>query len=82
MEPIENLTVGLIKQLVTDTAYRKANIFRAKTSTLISTNVDMRSNTIVGEFRSALIDDQSIRWGDSEVQSPFSLSTISVPNVL
>ena len=77
-EPIDNLSIGLIKQLCTDSVYRKANIFKVQTSKLISTNVERSANCIEGEFRAALIYDQSIRWGRSDAQAPFSLSTISV----
>ena len=78
IEHIENLTIGIVRQLCTDSVYQRAKIFRVKTSALISTNVDKIANSIVGEFRSALIYDQSIRWGASEQQAPFSLVTISV----
>ena len=78
VEHIENLTIGMVRELCTDSVYVKAKIFRVRTSALISTNVDKIGNSIVGEFRSALIYDQSIRWGASEPQAPFSLDTISV----
>ena len=77
-EPIENLSIGLIKQLCTDSVYRKAKIFKVQTSKLISTNVERSANCIEGEFRAALIYEQSIRWGGSDAEAPFALSTISV----
>ena len=77
-EPIENLSVGLIKQLCTDAVFRKANIFTVQTSKLISTHVERSKNCIEGEFRSGMIYEQSIRLGRSDVQEPFSLSTIIV----
>ena len=45
---------------------------------LLSTNVERSANCIEGEFRAALIYEQSIRWGRGDAQAPFSLSTISV----
>ena len=78
IEHIENLSTTLIRLLCTASVYVKAKIFRVKNSSLLSTNVDKVGNTIVGEFRSALIYDQSIHWGGSRDQSPFSLDTISV----
>ena len=77
-EPIEDLSIGLIKQLCTDAVFRKAIIFTVQTSKLISTNVERSKNCIEGEFRSGMIYEQSIRWGTSDVQVPFSLSTIIV----
>ena len=78
IEPIENLNRRLIRNLCTASVYAKAKIFECRTSKLISTNVDRRANTIEGEFRSALIYDQSIRWGISSEESRFSLETILV----
>ena len=77
-EAIEDLSIGLIKQLCTDAVYKKGNIFTVQTSKLISTNVERNKNCIEGEFRSGMIYEQSIRWGTSDIQVPFSLSTIMV----
>ena len=77
-EPIEDLSVTLIKRLCTDSVFRKANIFTVQASKLISTYVERSKNSIEGEFRSGMIYEQSIRWGRSDVQVPFSLSTIIV----
>ena len=77
IEHIDNLSITLIRQLCTNSVYVKAKIFRVKSSTLISTTVDKAGNNIAGEFRSAMIYDQSIRWGGSSEQTPFSLNTIS-----
>ena len=62
----------------TDSVFRKANIFTVQASKLISTYVEKSKNSIEGEFRSGMIYEQSIRWGRSDVQVPFSLSTIIV----
>ena len=78
IEHIDNLSITLIRKLCTNSVYVKAKIFRVKSSTLISTTVDKAGNNIAGEFRSAMIYDQSIRWGGSSEQTPFSLNTISV----
>ena len=77
-EPIQDLSIGLIKQLCTDGVFRKANIFTVETSKLISTNVESVENCIEGEFRSGMIYEQSIGWGTCDIQAPFSLSTITV----
>ena len=78
IEPIPNLTEQLIKKLCTSRVFRRGNIFEAKTSFLFSTCVNRSTNSIVGEFRAALIYEQSIYWGSSGVESPFSLETIRV----
>ena len=77
-EPIQDLSIGLIKQLCTDGVFRKANIFTVQTSRLISTNVESVENSIESEFRSGMIYEQSIRWGTCDVKAPFSLGTITV----
>ena len=78
IEPIMALSIAQIKKLCTESVYRKANIFRVKQSNLISTNVNRCANSIVGEFRAALIYEQSICWGVSDIESPFALETIRV----
>ena len=78
IEHIDNLTIKLIRHLCTYSDYVKAKIYREKNCTLISTIVDKARNNIAREFRSALIYDQSIRWGGSSEQTPITLNTISV----
>ena len=78
IEPIQSLTRTLIKKLCTDSVYRRAKIFEAASSFLISTSVTTSTNSIVGEYRAALIYEQSIFWGTTAMESPFSLDTIRV----
>ena len=78
IEPILNLSIHLIKKLGTESVYRRANIFKVKTSNLISTNVNRSTNSIMGEFRAALIYDQSICWNTSNIEKPSNLETIRV----
>ena len=78
IEPIQNLTRTLIKKLCTDSVYRRAKIFDVASSFLISTCVTSSTNSIVGEYRAALIYEQSIYWGSTAMESPFSLDTIRV----
>ena len=78
IEAIVNLSILLIKKLGTESVYRRANIFKVKTANLISTNVNRSKNSIVGEFRAALIYKQSICWNSSNIETPFNLVTIRV----
>ena len=78
IEPIGNLSILMIKKLCTESVYKRANIFKVKKSNLISTNVNRSTNSIVGEFRAALIYEQSICWESSDIESPFTLETIRV----
>ena len=70
--------VGHLSHIFAPGVFRKANIFTVHTSKLISINVESSKNCIECEFRSGMIYEQSIRWGRSDVQVPFSLSTIIV----
>ena len=78
IEPIGNLSILMIKKQCTESVYKRANIFKVKKSNLISTNVNRSTNSIVGEFRAALIYEQSICWEYSDIESPFTLETIRV----
>ena len=78
IEPIPGLTPRLIKKLSTASIFKRAKIFEVKHSFLISTSVDRSLNSIAGEFRSALIYEQSIFWGSTSIESPFCLDTIHV----
>ena len=53
-------------------------MFEVTYSFLISICVDTSTNSIVGEYRAALIYKQSICGGSTGLDSPFSLDTIRV----
>ena len=76
---IEGLSLSKIKQLTSESIYRKAKRFEVKASTVISTQVLPQTNCINGFYRAVKIYKQQITWGvENSARDPFSLSTINV----
>ena len=63
MTRVPGLSVELVKSLAKGSVWNKAKKFQIKTSTVVSTRVELSKNTIHGEVRRGFIYDQEISWG-------------------
>ena len=78
MIKVPGLSVELVKSLAKGSVWNKAKKFQVKTSTVVSTRVELSKNTIHGEVRRGFIYDQVISWGSNDTSEEFNLQTILV----
>ena len=77
VDKIPGLNLTKVKELCSDSVYKKSKRFEVIKSSIISTQVYTAQNTIEGEFRAAQIHDQVISWNVSVPNSPFQTSNRS-----
>ena len=78
MEKVPGLSAEMVKSLAKGSVWKKAKKFVVKTSTVVSTRVELSKNTIHGEVKRGFIYDQEISWGSNNTSEEFNLETILV----
>ena len=72
-------TLKVLKPLCSENTFWKSKRFELKNSILMSTQVSLKSKSILGEFRGARIHEQHILWGRGSglsISTPFDISSL------